>query len=201
MIHSSTKIHILDINEKISLNATIADVYRNFSRFQKHVGDRLVVDLSNENVVIKDWTGWTKLYKMEKIEKKAGEKDIEWDWIERLEPHDFLFYDTFVSDAIIPVYSKDISRPGFHGEVKYKYILKEYHNLKEMNQFTMRLMLDSENWQKFISVHLEPLSPNYVFENASIGYEIYTKSGFYNANGFHLCSSDTRIEDSKELYK
>lgn len=189
MLHALTDIHILDIDHEVSIHDPISKVYQYFSHLRKEDNGFSYIDLSNLNVKIKDWTGWTQLLKIEAYD------DID-DWDKLSSPIPLV-----LKDEIIPIYSPDVSKQGFHGEVKYKYILHEYQYLKGMKEFIVRTIVDDRDddvWQLFIPMHLESV-PN--SSKNKVGYKIYTKSGFFNANNIHLCSSDTRIEDGKESWK
>lgn len=184
MLHSLTDIHILDIDHEVSLHDSINKVFQYFSYLRKEDNGFSYIDLSKVNVKIKDWTGWTQLLRIE-----AFNNIDSWDQLSSPNP-------LILIDEIIPIYSPDVSKQGFHGEVKYKYILYDYQYLKGMKEFTVRAIVDGDNWQAFLPMHLESIQ-----DDTSVGYKIYTKSGFYNANNIHLCSSDTRIEDGKESWK
>lgn len=197
MISSVTNVHILDIDKEANCNGSIASFFAHYSYLWKSISENeSEIDFSGMNVKIKDWTGWTQLNKIVRIENNRP-------W-SRMVCTDLLqeFYGSIIiRDQMIPVYDNSLSKPGFHGEVKYKYILRNDLYLNGMEKFVMRVFVNGEQWQQFIPMRLEPVLESNPMENRHVGYDIYTKSGFFNANGFHLCSSDTRIEDGKESWK
>lgn len=186
----NANIHVLDIDTETNMHKTIQDIFWNYAHRITQVDDNLsYIDLSGSNVKIKDWTGWTQLLKIERILVSRSN-------ILKLGTDDA--YNLNILDENIPVYENTTSIRGFHGEVKYKYRIHQYQYLKNQEKVLMRMIFPGEEkWQDFINIEV---INSYIEEGVPF-YRIYTKSGFYNANGFHLCSADTKIEADKELFK
>ena len=149
-----------------------------------------IIDLSKLNVKIKDWTGWTQLLSIHIIKNQT---DMNW---KILTPKDENMpgYKLILKDEILPIYSHNATIKGFHGEVKYKYSLCHIDDIS--NEIILRAKIPYiMEWQMFLQMDSTDT------EMDCNGYKIYTKSGFYNAGIYHLCSSDTKIDGSKELWK
>lgn len=185
MLFKNTRIQLLDISNKVSIDDTIGNVFSKYFIKSDELGS---IDFNDMNVKISDWTGWTQLLQIRRIENKDIKflhlHSTENDKLERTSIY-------LTEDHIIPSYSLNTMN-GFHGEVKYSYEMKYVMD----DNITMRVFdLSKMNWQAFKDMNTgDIISDNY-------GYEIYTKSGFYNANNLHLLSSDARMEDGKNLFK
>lgn len=188
-------IHILDIDSSESIQDTISHIFWKYGyKVQREPGFVNSIDFSEMNIKIKDWTGWTQLLKIRECEAEP----FDWIGLEPTDPNIKKFIQ--LKDCNIALYDKDTSTHGFHGEVKYKYTIRDYQYLKNQDKVTMRILVPyQEQWQMFMDMKVLHISR--FFAPELVGYEIYTKSGFYNANGFHLCSSDAKAEDEKDLWK
>lgn len=193
MFDESLKIHILDLSKSESITGTISEI---FDRYV-HLSKENYIDFSRVDVMIEDWTGWTKLERVTRDIVMCDDFCI-------VTPSD-TYYPTVndvvicLNKTIVPVYDPNKSTKGFHGEVKYKYKTVPCGNLVNTSEyFRMRKLprTDAPFYQ-----HIKCDIAKMPADGASEVYQVYTKSGFFNGNNFHLCSSDTRIEDEKELWK
>lgn len=191
MIDRDTIIHILDIDEGNSIESSVSSIFQKYSMYMDDEG---VVDFSSRNIKIKDWTGWTQLMSIQRIKSNGA---MNWKILtptfEKL-PED-LSSELILKGEVLPIYSHDDTLKGFHGEVKYKYSLSHIDDIS--NEIVLRARIPrTTEWQRFIVMGIGDYTSLH-----DDGFVIVTKSGFYNANIYHLCSSDTKIDGSKELWK
>ena len=191
MIHHSTPIHFLDINEGVDYNKDAEFLFTHYAH-KINVTDKgeEIVFTDNDNVKIMDWRGWTQI---EKIEKSINEN-----WYQLMPiviPEGLYNHQKFSpievsSDTLIPVYDPHKFIRGFHGEVKFEYKLKKVDQLSSTDQLRFLKLIDIYgNNHRFSSVTLYPTN------STIIGYKIYTKSEFFNAGVYHLYASDIVSEN------
>lgn len=188
MIHPDTPIRWLGIYDQTVHNTTIADLYRKYierSHPTDVLGDVNFITFDEERYVkIQDWYGWTDIIS---IERHSNIPLRSWRDVS-------LFYDhhrkiRVTSDELIPVYEQERAMRGFHGEIKYPYILKRSKDLEIDDRLRIR-DVDYPVRTEFSLIQSNEV-PN---GDKDYGYRIITKSRFYNANGFHLYGS-TIIDD------
>lgn len=193
MFEESLKIHILDITKGLSLIGTVSEIFDHYIHIAK--GD--IIDFSKLNVMIEEWTGWTKL---NQITRKVS-SDNSWAIITPSDAYYPSVNDVVIclDDTVIPVYDPTKSKKGFHGEIKYKYNTVSCRDMVSSSGYFRMRRLPRTNAPFY--QHIKCSVTSMMDDEESVTYSIFTKSGFFNGNNFHLCSSDTRIEDEKELWK
>lgn len=192
MVVGNTKVHCLDIYEERSIIKSIEEIFQMYSsrmNFDSSTKE-FTIDLRNYDVKIHDLFGWTKVECLKK--RHVSPKD----WREL---HVSLVSKpiTMTSDSVIAVYPKIESIRGFHGETKYPYEIRNIHMIND-NEKIRLVNKPDPNISEIIFSEPTLTSSSCRYDHA---YEIYTKSGFYNAENFHLFSS---LEDnilSKSGYK
>ena len=189
MLSGNTVIHILDIESEESLHMPIVDI---FDAYIMHADMSTgIIDFTNLNVKIKDWTGWTQLMSIRSIKNTD---DVNWKLVTPKD-EELPNAELKMVDQILPIYSNsDATKIGFHGEVKYSYQLTHIDELPMDGMLRAKIPY-SLDWQRFITVKSEKST------SEPVGFEITTKSGFFNGGIYLLCSSDTKIDGSKELWK
>lgn len=175
-------IRSLDIDNETLFNGDISEIFKKYIHLST-IDDNNVetIDFRGRDVRIADATGWTRLISINR-QIYTGES------------YGFDSGLIVTKDTYIPLYDKDRSIPGFHGEVKYRYIPMQLSS--ETDMYIRIFDFIDDEWEKFIhpnpSVH--HIEKEYV-------YEIHTLSGFFNCSTIHLCTSDTRNRDGKESWK
>lgn len=188
MIHGIAKIQWLDINDQEFGTSPVAKFFQKYSVKSKRISDdeEVITFDKSDNVKITDWTGWTEVQAIHKI------KNTDRSWrIIRVGKLSLMVSE----DATIPVYSST-RIVGFHGENKYPYIVREVKDLAEGH--VVRILDQSiEAIGKDGLAHVE-LDPNpYLCDDTMYGFEIITRSKFFNANKFHMYGGYTIPEDIK----
>ncbi len=185
MLKGDTIIKILDIDHNVHMEESLDKIHLHYFT-QSQSG---IIDFSKMKVYISDWTGWTMLKSIQRINQNIKFRQLHTTKYVNTVPIS-VFID---EDQIIPAYD-EMRKTGFHGEVKYRYAKR---HINAGDKFRMRAMLPSNvEWQDFISMEVSDS-----YELCDHGYRIYTRSGFFNAGPLHFLSSDTKIEDDKELFK
>lgn len=189
MLSGNTDIHILDIETEESLHMPIVDI---FDTYIMHADMSTgIIDFTKLNVKIKDWTGWTQLLSIRSIKNTD---DVNWKLVTPKD-EELPNAELRMVNQILPIYSNsDTTKIGFHGEVKYNYQLIDVNELPTDAMLRAKIP-NTINWQRFIAVKAEKSI------SEPVGFEIVTKSGFFNGGIYLLCSSDTKIDGSKELWK
>lgn len=180
MIHSNTKIQWMDINDQEFGNSPVSKFFQRYSVKAKRISDdeEVITFDKSDNVKVKDWTGWTEVQAIHKI------KNIDGIWrIIRVGERSLIVS----NDATIPVYSSTMI-VGFHGENKYLYIVKEVKDLAEGHVIRI-LDQSAEATGKDGLVHVELDPKHHQDDNTTYGFEIITRSKFFNANKFHMYGS------------
>lgn len=191
MVHPLTQVQYIDIKNGQPRYKNINELYQEYSYKVTNISNNISeIDFTNENVKITELFGWTQLLNIRKI---IYDNPINWVEIKAANKFIDVSY-----DELIPIYKIDDSIIGFHGEVKYKYNLKHYHEI--INDDYIRIYRGKDNNNQFIEFTLPEI--NNTSSNISYGYEIITKSRFFNGNDIHLYSSDIFItENNSKSYK
>lgn len=188
MIHSETPLMLLDCDEvpgEKRLDITPQELFRKYIEHSKEYKDGRILDFvySKINLKINDQLGWTQVL-------CVLEYPYVGNWIDIFIPNNQRI--KVSEDQIVPAFSSLENRIGFHGEVQYKYILKEAKDLTNNN----RICYIANNRRFY------PVIPTKFHDNTGKGYIIITKSGFFSANHFTLYSPVMMpLKETKEMYK
>jgi hypothetical protein len=130
---------------------------------------------SDKNVVkITDWKGWSDLRLFRR------KSDIT-NWVKLTTSRGTSI--TATNDTLIMVYDPTSTCRGFHGETKYAYDVTQFENVKEGNVVRVRHTKDAEGFD----IDFDTIDKiEYLETEPKIGYQITTRSGFYNCNDFYL---------------
>jgi len=103
-------------------------------------------------------------------------------------------------DELIPVYKTEDVKRGFHGEIKYSYILKSPSKIESSDYMRFRKVYNDDPDYSY-DLTFEPViikeckGPEYA-------YKIITRSKFYNAFGMHLWGcNDIPVTEVQKWYK
>ena len=182
-------IHVLDIDAQEHYNLPIEDIFKKYIHLST-IDDNSIetIDLSGRNIKIADGTGWTQLLKITRDEMDAMMYSI----------------GSTISDihinasesTLIPIYKPYMSKPGFHGEVLYQYTPKALCDCQYGIDNIRVFDFNNTKYDRFEPIHHHMMEDVYIK-----GYNIFTKSGFYNCSNMHLCTSVTWNRDGKEQWK
>lgn len=184
MIHGSAIIQWLDITTQENGISTASKLFQRYSVKAKRISEdeEVITFDKSDNVKVTDWTGWTELQAIHKIKNADGWK------IMRVGKQALMVSD----DANIPAYSSTMI-VGFHGENKYPYIVKE---IKDLNEGVVVRVLNPDI-EIASSNGLYLLEIDHYGHDGTYGYELITRSKFYNANKFHMYGSYTIPSEMK----
>lgn len=195
MIHSSTRVQCLDINTGEPLYGTIEQIFQKYSHLIEEVSmngycnNILKINFDNRNFKITDLFGWTDVITIYRIMDYYQWSNI------NLDNNDIIVS----SNELIPIYNKDKNKIGFHGEVKYNYILTNPAKIKNGYIRVNNGEDDQGNPIEFLIPKKINNSDEYIKSN---GYMIITKSRFYNGNNIHLFGSNqVTMEEMSNWYK
>ena len=196
MIHGSSIIHVLNLDRRESYLGTVEEVLNKLKASLLILGEN-DYDFSKNNVMIGDWTGWTKL---NAININMCDRWIELNPLSVFEaelPH---FNIQLSGDTPIPLYDPFNKSSEFHGEVKYNYKIKQLKDVIGDEDCLYMRNKEIHKYRESNNQFIQMISTETNLK-VSIGYEIYTRSGFVNVNNFHLLSSEAKNEELVQRWK
>lgn len=201
MIHPDTQIQYLDIKDGEPRYKSINEFYQEYAhksilKMDTNNIQEFMIDFSlNPHVKITDLFGWTDVLEIRKL---VYRHPLRINWVDVLVANKQLIT---CNRELLPVYGIDKNRIGFHGEVKYQYTLTtptkisdgylRVHNGEDG---------DGNSLEFAVPQIIDPGNSGAI--DASYGYEIITKSRFYNGNDIHLFGYDyINFEEVLNWYK
>lgn len=180
MIHGSATIQWLDITSQENGISTVAKLFQRYSVKAKRISEdeEVITFDKSDNVKVTDWTGWTELQSIHKIKNADG-------WRVMRVGNQALMVS---NDTNIPVYSSTMV-VGFHGENKYPYIVRAVKDLNDVA--VVRVLNPNIEVISHNGLYILEIDHCHQTDNGTYGYEIITRSKFYNANKFHMYGSYT----------
>jgi hypothetical protein len=166
MIHHSTLIKWIDVRSQEFHKDSIQKLYQTYSYMEDKNLGRIIFSDSNK-IKIKDNTGWTDILSIKKGSNKK------WIYIKSFSTLE-LKVDI---EQQIPIYDTQKITKGFHGETLYHYDIIKAEKLIDGN--LLRFGNSFTNITFTFSL----------FQNSSVsedGYDLFTKSHFFNAGEFYL---------------
>lgn len=177
MIHQDSIVQWMDLDTQKVEEKEISVMFgRYIPRSKTNDEGILEVEFNSKKDIVKitDWKGWSdlRLFRRQanitewiKLTTKRGKNIIA------------------TPDTLIMVYDLSATSRGFHGETKYTHIVVPFDGVKENDIVRVRHTQDEEGFDiDFDTVtQIECLK-----SEPKIGYQITTKSGFYNCNDFYL---------------
>jgi hypothetical protein len=183
MLHPYTTVQWLDKKEERSYIDKVLSLFTKYSTYAKESNGELVIDFNQHSqiVYIVDGFGWTALQSIRKVNKKC-------DWKSIVAPRSF----TATEDTLIPVYDTSNYKIGFHGEVKYDFKVIPVSELTQGDKLRVRRLTD-DNGNKMEYQEVDSVITT--SDDPLMGYELITRSGFFNANNIHMWGrKDMRYE-------
>ena len=177
MLHPTSEVQWMDIGFHKSYISSIADLFSKYSFKANKISDTVSEILFDGNNIVKvtDWFGWTDVLSIRKIDNVER-----WNWV--VTDSNIIYCSP---DTLLPVYSLESIKIGFHGEVKYSFIIKEIQDLTMNDDIRVR----REDHHPLGFVKARKLGGT--LNQSSTGYKVLTKSGFFNCNNFYLCGRDS----------
>ena len=190
LIYKDQQIQFIDVNKELMKKDSIENIYQMYShKIELYDNKFSYINFADkDNVKISDLYGWTEIFRFAKMPNintwksiKVADKEI-----------------IISSETLIPCY--DINNPyrGFHGEVKYPYILKNPEKLTSEDWLRIHRGKDQNNNDIEFD---HPIVNDFIPNNNEYGYDIITKSRFGNVNDVQiLLSNNVTIEETKSWY-
>lgn len=193
MLSGYTQIQWIDTNKKITQNNTISKLFQSYVERTENGFDQtlgVIIDEINfdetDGLKVKDWYGWTSVIKIIRYYKCHGRLCL-------IENNENSL--PINENGIFPVYDPNNPIKGFHGEIKFPYEVKNVTSLKNGDYARfISYNYESEELKDFTKIQIL-----YYHESLDDLYWIITKSGFFNANKFHLACN--KLDNSKENFK
>ena len=192
MIASFMPVHFIDIDEGVDYKQDAEFLFSHYAHKMIHHQCRDMIDLSNDNVKIKDFNGWTQILKIEKW------KSHEWLLLYPCQEGDLNdLHKIIVSpNTLVPAYDIDDIIRGFHGEVKIGFKLKRADELSSDDKIRFtKVFKNIDSDLQLSSVGKFPII------REAVGYDIYTKSKFFNADTILLYGDKDVNISTKIAYK
>ena len=199
MIHPDTQVQYIDMRDGEPRYKSINEFYQEYChkailKMDTNNVQESIIDFSlNPHVKITDLFGWTDVLEIKRFTIRYP---LTINWINILVKDKKLIT---CNRELLPVYDINDNKIGFHGEVKYKYTLTSPVKLSSGYLRTNNCEDENGNQVEFIIPEIVDLG-NYNIDYSINGYEIITRSGFYNGNNIHLFGSDY-IREPSNCYK
>lgn len=206
MLHPDTIVHCIDTETRHIHVTQICKLFQLYShKMEKIDEDDFEIKLEPGTLKVKDLLGWTDVTSIRKL---LGINQRYWG-VFGIPPI------PITVDTLIPVF--DVEKPihGFHGDIRYKWWIKELMNLndsdfikirdprsklyhfmqvrsfREINRWTFSHSVD--DLKEVIRI-AHDYSPDLV-TLTDFAYQIFTKSGFYNVGSLYLWGKESIPED------
>lgn len=191
MIAGDTMIQWLDITREISVIKQMDDFFQSYSDklVTGSTSDEAIINLNNDNIKVHDLYGWTKVEYLKKRYISTNE------WVKMI-IDEIRISVTMTADSIIAAYQPGDPVRGFHGEIKYPYKIRNVNMIsaEDMIRITNKPSVDNHD------MFFHPIVIQ-AFHKPEYAYDIYTKSGFYNAGEFHMFCNNGENFNTHILYK
>lgn len=180
------KLQWMDVKEEQVKTTSVFDLFKEYShRAIKNENGHEEIKFNTGELKVTDWRGWTDIEYIRRV------KNINMPWIALCtDSHDIIVS----SEELIPVYESPIPKRGFHGASIFEYQLKIPRDIDISTDFIrIRRGIDQK---EFVHIY-EPIC-DCTSAPSLFGYEIGTKSKFFNCNNVHIFGSDV-IPDKMEV--
>lgn len=181
MIHPTTKVHWMDVESKIVRHSDVMLLFQNYAHLaiKKDVHISEVSFHNSDHVKITDLYGWTAIKAIRRVENSRQWCTIIADNTDILTTR----------STLIPVFDPYHPYPGFHGETKYPFEIKLVSDLIYDDKIRIRDgSLTPDGKIEFVCTHV--LSSDM---ESGVGYEIITRSKFFNADNIYMYGRDPNI--------
>lgn len=192
-IFPTQKVQMMDVKNGYSKKVQMNKMFQIFADDIECISNKYILNFNKDyksyNIKITDLYGWTNvLFIMKQVCNNINWKSI------KSANKEIIVSD----DTLIPTY--DINHPyrGFHGEVKYPYILKNPEKLSEDDWIRLHRAKDKDGNDIEFG---HPIVYDYVSDE-KYGYFLITKSRFGNINDIQILLDDhVTIEETGKWIK
>lgn len=181
MIYHDSEMMWMDVSDRDVYTGPVSKMFGQYALRAATLQDGLIrLEFNSERNIVKvpDWRGWSDMIR---FDRQAGINN----WIRLTTDGGKSIMAT--PDSIIPVYDVSKVTSGFHGETKYGYVLTKFFDVRLDDTVRVRHQINDDD----VSIDFGHISSIDITKNAletQIGYEVITKSGFYNCNDVYLWS-------------
>lgn len=188
MISPEMELQWMNVKEEQVKTTSVFDLFKeNSHRMMRIKNGYKEIRFSPGELKITDWRGWTDIEYIRKVEA------ITPSWIQISAGQQSILVSEHEE---IPVYTSISPRKGFHGASVYNYQLKRPYDIDPLTDFLrIRRGIDLDE------IPIEFDHPSLQFKgrcHSDFGYEIGTRSKFFNCNNVHIFGSDT-VPDKMEV--
>lgn len=179
MILGDTHVSWLDMHRKAYRWTSVAELFKRLSMYATWNGaNQYTIELDPGQVKVQDWYGWTDLVSITRIMEPVES------WWKVTGAVQSVTVSAF---ELIPVYNPADAKSGFHGDLKYGYVLKNPEKMIGLTGFRHQLM------QRPADSGISEFVP-FTVESADVhpesGYSIVTRSGSVTANCIRLFTAN-----------
>jgi hypothetical protein len=168
----------IDVDSSKVSEALIGDLFKMYSHKMEERDDGYYIDFRNFNVKVQDHTGWTQVLSMRITVDTSGWSEVS-----------VGDSSVIVSDStLIPVYDLSRHSSGFHGEVKYPFVVKKLSDVHQDDKVKIRTISGST---LYIPIECKPNRNIYPVS----GYLLEVKSRMFSILGLQLWGDYTIPED------
>lgn len=179
MVNHESEITWMDVNHREVYTGSISKMFGRYAaRAIVSPNGLMRIEFNSDRNVVKvpDWRGWSDLIML-------GREEGITDWIVLTTTRGKQI--TATHNTLVPIYDTSQVTSGFHGETKYAYTLTRFDSVVPGDTVRVRHQVNDDD----ISIDFDHVSKIEIIGNSlgpMIGYDIVTKSGFYNCNDFYL---------------
>lgn len=195
MLYPTTRIQFMDVNSEEVTTCSVDAFFRKYfhKSEQYHAIRRINFERDGMIVKIRDNEGWTDIRYIDMYNNDDG-------WVVMHAADKTITVSPF---TFIPTYDEEHPETGFHGEIKYPYILMHPEKVHE-NKAKVRV-IKGHDGRKDVEFAHGIILPNDSFLSKIatfvIGYNIVTKSRFFNAEGVYLFGDEElTLEEYNKWY-
>jgi hypothetical protein len=171
----------MDVQSQQVFTEAISKMFQMYSHKATRTSDVLEVLFTSKDPLVKitDMNGWTDVKSIKRIENSPG-------WRSIIAANQHI---TLTNDTLIPVYEPEAPFKGFHGETKYPFTPKLLYTIEESDIIRIRRGKD-KNDEDIEFTNISSAGLLYWSDEFNYGYEVTTRSGFFNADNIHLLGQD-----------
>lgn len=188
MISPEMSVQWMNVKDERVQVTSLSDLFKeNSHRIMRLKNGYKEIRFNPGELKITDWRGWTDVEYIRKVETEFTT------WIRISVGNQSILVS---DDEELPVYTSIVPKKGFHGASIFEYQLKEPQRIDQATDFIrVRRGVDSdENHIEFA----HPIIKVETIYHPKFGYEIGTRSKFFNCNDIHIFGSDD-VPDKMEV--
>lgn len=184
MLHPTTKVQWMDVKSDKVHKDDIGKIFQMYSHRAIRTSNvsEVIFKAKYDIVKITDMYGWTDVKAIRRIVNVNG-------WMALGAENQQI---KLSEDTLVPIYQPDAPFPGFHGETKYPFSSKKLSDIEQGDMVRIRRGKNGNGEDIEFAVVSFSGSLYIHDDEPTHGYEIITKSGFFNGNNIHLLGREQK---------